>query len=261
MAQPVFAAKALATIDHTSGGRVGLNILCGCNRDEFGCFGLEMIEDRYCQGLERFEILALIYTEPAPFDYKGRYDDLRGVSGRRPPVQRPRPVTLNAGFSALGRDSETRAADSLFTTFVEIVTGRRQIDDMRRRAAVVGRDPGVFTTCHVICRPLRDEAAAYYEHYAVAMKDTAGADHYMGNKAKFSGSHDPEAYRLHRERFVGGLGTYPSVGTPQNIAAELAATGEVRFRDAAPSFVNCTDELPYFVAPVLPLLREMGLRT
>ena len=53
------------------------------------------------------------------------------------------------------------------------------------------------------------------------MEDTAGADHYMGNKAKFSGSHDPEAYRLHRKRFVGGAGTYPLVGTPRHIAEEL----------------------------------------
>ena len=29
MVHPVFAAKALATVDHASGGRAGLNIVCG----------------------------------------------------------------------------------------------------------------------------------------------------------------------------------------------------------------------------------------
>ena len=67
----------------------------------------------------------------------------------------------------------------------------------------------------------RPRPRRYYEHYAVEMEDTAGADHYMGNKAKFSGSHDPEAYRLHRKRFVGGAGTYPLIGTPRRIAEEL----------------------------------------
>ena len=81
-------------------GRAGLNIVCGWNPEEFGCFGLEMIEDRYGQGLEWFEILSRIYTEPAPFDFKGRYYDLRGVSGKPLPVQRPRPVTLNAALLA-----------------------------------------------------------------------------------------------------------------------------------------------------------------
>ncbi len=82
MVHPVFAAKALATIDHASSGRAGLNIVCGWNPDEFGCFGLEMIEDRYGQGLEWFEIMTRTYAVPAPFDYKGRYYDLRGVSGQ-----------------------------------------------------------------------------------------------------------------------------------------------------------------------------------
>lgn len=31
-------------------------------------------------GLEWFEILSRIYTEPAPFDFAGRYCNLRGVS-------------------------------------------------------------------------------------------------------------------------------------------------------------------------------------
>jgi FMNH2-dependent dimethyl sulfone monooxygenase len=260
MVHPVFAAKALATIDHASGGRAGLNIVCGWNPEEFGCFGLEMIEDRYGQGLEWFEVLTRIYTEPAPFDFKGRYYDLRGVSGKPLPVQRPRPITLNAGFSPPGRDFAAKAADCLFTTFVEIASSRAQIDDMRVRAAGTGREVGVYTTCHVVCRPTQDEAEAYYEHYAVEMEDTAGADYYMGNKAKFSGSHDPAAYRLHRKRFVGGAGTYPLIGTPLRIAEELAAISRVGFAGVALSFVNYQNELPYFIETVLPLLREAGLR-
>jgi alkanesulfonate monooxygenase SsuD/methylene tetrahydromethanopterin reductase-like flavin-dependent oxidoreductase (luciferase family) len=260
MVHPVFAAKALATIDHASAGRAGLNIVCGWNPEEFACFGLEMIEDRYAQGLEWFDILSRIYTEAAPFDFGGQYYDLRGVSGLPRPVQQPRPVTLNAAFSPPGRDFAARAADYLFTTFVEIEAGRAQIADMAARAAATGRDVGVYTTCHVVCRPSRDEAEAYYEHYAVMMEDTAGADHYMRNKERFSGSHDASAYRLHRKRFVGGAGTYPLVGSPEHIAGELAAISAAGFAGVALSFVNYRDELPYFLNAVLPLLRDAGLR-
>ena len=35
-----------------SGGRAGLNIVCGWNPEEFALFGLPMIEDRYAQGRE-----------------------------------------------------------------------------------------------------------------------------------------------------------------------------------------------------------------
>jgi FMNH2-dependent dimethyl sulfone monooxygenase len=165
MVHPVFAAKALTTIDHASGGRAGLNIVCGWNPEEFGCFGLEMIEDRYGQGLEWFEIMTRIFTESAPFDFKGQYYDLRGVSGKPNPVQKPRPMTLNAAFSPPGRDFAARAADCLFTTFVEIDRSHTQIEDMRQRTAATGRQVGVYTTCHVVCRPSQDEADAYYEHY------------------------------------------------------------------------------------------------
>jgi FMNH2-dependent dimethyl sulfone monooxygenase len=260
MVHPVFAAKALATVDHASSGRAGLNIVCGWNPEEFACFGLTMVDDRYAQGLEWFKILSRIYTEPAPFDFKGDYYDLQGVWGRPRPVQTPRPVTLNAVFSSPGRDFAARAADCLFTTFIEIEAGRGQIADMRQRAAVMGREVGVFTTCHVVCRPSQQEAEDYYEHYAVAMEDTAAADFYMGNKEKYSYSHDPETYRWHRKRFVGGAGTYPLVGTPRRIAEELVAISAAGFAGVAISFVNYKDELPYFIATVLPLLRRAGLR-
>jgi dimethylsulfone monooxygenase len=260
MVHPVFAAKALATIDHASRGRAGLNIVCGWNPEEFACFGLPMIEDRYGQGLEWFEILSRIYAEPAPFDFRGKYYDLRGVSGKPRPVQTPRPVTLNAAFSPPGRDFAARAAVFLLTTFVEIEAGRTEITDMRRRACAAGRQVGVYTTCHVVCRATQDEAESYYEHYAVEMEDTAAAGLYMSNKKKFSGSHDPAAYHLHRKRFVGGAGTYPLVGTPHHITEELAAISEAGFEGVALSFVNYKDELPYFIETVLPLLGEAGLR-
>ena len=118
----------------------------------------------------------------------------------------------------------------------------------------------MFTTCHVVCRPTQAEAEAYCEHYAVAMQDSASVDHYMGAKQKFSGSHDAEAYRLHRKRFAGGAGTYPLVGTPRHIAEEMIKISQAGFAGTTVSFVNYTDELPYFLAEVLPLLREAGLR-
>ncbi len=150
MVHPVFAAKAMATIDQASHGRAGLNIVCGWNPEEFELFGLELIDDRYAQGLEWFEIMERIHADTGPFDFDGRFYRLKNVSGRPAPVQRPRPVMLNAAFSPPGRDFAARAADYLFTTFTDIEKGRAQIDDMRARAAATGREVGVYTTCHVV---------------------------------------------------------------------------------------------------------------
>ncbi len=260
MVHPVFAAKALATVDHASGGRAGLNIVCGWNPEEFALFGLPMIEDRYAQGAEWVDVLERIYTAEAPFDYQGKFYQLKAVSGKPRPVQRPRPVTLNAAFSPPGRAFAARSADFLFTTFVDIEAGRAPVAEMRERAAALGREVGVFTTCHVVCRASQAEAEAYYEHYAVAMADTESLDFYMGQKEKHSSSHDPAAYRLHRKRFAGGAGTYPLVGTPRHIADEMVRMSEAGFAGTTVSFVNFADELPYFLAEVLPLLERAGLR-
>jgi alkanesulfonate monooxygenase SsuD/methylene tetrahydromethanopterin reductase-like flavin-dependent oxidoreductase (luciferase family) len=262
MVHPVFAAKALTTIDHASHGRAGLNIVCGWNPEEFAMFGVNLpqVEDRYGQGLEWFEIMQRIYASNAPFDFDGKYYKLKGVSGKPSPLQQPRPITLNAAFSPPGREFAAKAADFLFTTFVEIEKGREHIEDMKRRAQAQGRDVGVYTTCHVICRPSQAEAEDYYEYYASTMADTASVDHYMGQKQAFSGSHEEEAYRLHRKRFAGGAGTYPLVGTPEHIASEMVKIHGVGFAGTTVSFVNFKNELPYFIDKVLPLLREAGLR-
>jgi FMNH2-dependent dimethyl sulfone monooxygenase len=131
---------------------------------------------------------------------------------------------------------------------------------MKKRAAVTGRDVGVYTTCHVVCRPTQAEAEAYYENYAVTMADTVSLDHYVKQKQTFSGSHDEEAYRLHRKRFAAGAGTYPLVGTPKFIAEEMVKISQAGFAGTTVSFVNFKNELPYFIDNVLPLLKEAGLR-
>jgi FMNH2-dependent dimethyl sulfone monooxygenase len=260
MVHPVFAAKALATVDHASNGRAGLNIVCGWNPDEFLAFGIEPVADRYAQGLEWYEILARIHADTGPFDHDGKFYRLKNVSGRPAPLQRPRPVTLNAAFSPPGRDFAARAADFLFTTFVEIEAGRSQVADMRARADAAGRDVGVVSTCHVVCRASQAEAEEYYDHYAVRMEDSGAVDRHMAGKAAHSDSHDAAAYRLHRKRFAGGAGTFPLVGTPQRIAEQILAMAEAGFAGTALSFVDFLGELPPFLESVLPLLREAGLR-
>ena len=260
MVHPVFTAKALATVDQASGGRAGLNIVCGWNPEEFALFGLPMIEDRYAQGREWAQVIERIYTEPEPFDFHGQFYNLTAVSGKPQPVQRPRPVTLNAAFSPPGRAFAAEAADFLLTTFVTIEDGPPTIADMMARGAAHGRDVGVMATCHLVCRPSQAEAEDYYEHYAVAMADQASLDIYTAAKSANSNSHDPSAYQRHRKRFAAGGGTYPLVGTPRHIADEMIRIAEAGFAGTTLSFVNFTDELPYFATEVMPLLVKAGLR-
>ena len=260
MVHPVFAAKALATIDHASGGRAGLNVVCGWSPPEFAAFGLAPVTRRYDQGLEWFEIFRRLSAGEGPFDFQGRYFTLRGVYGRPRPLQAPHPYVLNAGFSDAGRDFAARAADGLFTSILDPAAGAAQVADIEVRAGRGGRAVAMFTFCPVICRASRDEAETVFARVAEAEADTEAVARYMADKETHTESHDPAAYRRHRRRFVLGSGGYPLVGTPRDVAAGLAAIAAAGFAGVGLSFVNYTAELPEFTRTVLPLLAEAGLR-
>ncbi|WP_414902520.1 LLM class flavin-dependent oxidoreductase [Sphingomonas flavalba] len=257
---PVQAAKAIATIDHASGGRAGLNIVCGWNAPEFAMFGMERTDQPYALGHEWYEVFSRILAGEGPFDFDGAYYKLRGVEGAPLSLQRPRPTVLSAAFSPAGRDFAARTSDHIFTTFVEIADAAATIADVKARGEAVGRPLGVFTACHVVCRASQDEAEEYYDRIAVREADKGAVEHYMAMKQATSGSHDPSAYTLHAKRFAAGAGTYPLVGTPEHIAAELVRIHQAGFGGTAISFVNYLDELPGFINGVLPLLADAGIR-
>ena len=98
-----------------------------------------------------------------PFDFDGEYYKLKGVVSRPASLQVPRPVTMNAAFGAPGRNFAARHCDYLFSTFSEIADGRAHVDrHPRARAREVGREVGVYTVCHVVCRETQAEAEDYY---------------------------------------------------------------------------------------------------
>lgn len=260
LVHPVYAAKALATVDHISGGRAGLNIVCGWNPAEFAMFGTTPVENGYAQAAEWIRIIEQAYTADAPFDFNGAHYTLRDVTSRPAALQRPRPVTMNAAFGGPGRDFAARHCDFLFSPFSDIPDGRRHVADIRTRAQAVGRDVGICTVAHVVCRETQAEAEAYYRHYAVDQADHAAVDEHMAKKKEFAASHDRHAFDLYRQRFAGGAGSFPLVGTPERIVDDLLAIADEGYQGAALTFVNYTEELPFFCDRVLPLMRQAGLR-
>jgi alkanesulfonate monooxygenase SsuD/methylene tetrahydromethanopterin reductase-like flavin-dependent oxidoreductase (luciferase family) len=261
LVHPVFAAKAIATIDHISGGRAGLNIVCGWNQPEFDMFGIQQVTDRYGQGLEWHDIFARTLISDTPFDVSGTYFVGKGIEGAPGLMHGGLPVTMSAAFSPPGRDFAARTSDFLLTTLHDIEEGRRQIDDIATRAKAAGRQLGVIATSHVVARASQAEAEDAYERYAVTLADHAAVDNHMRMKKEMANSYDPRAFDLYRKRFAGGTGTYPLVGTPQHIVDEMLRLHEVGFAGTSLSFVNFRQELPFFIEHVLPLMVAAGLRT
>jgi probable F420-dependent oxidoreductase len=85
---PVFTARALATADYLSGGRVILGAGIGWWREEFEAVGVPF-EDRAARTVEALRLMREIWTKPR-VEFEGRFWRVREAGGVRPhPVQQP----------------------------------------------------------------------------------------------------------------------------------------------------------------------------
>ncbi|HEX2500735.1 MAG TPA: LLM class F420-dependent oxidoreductase [Methylomirabilota bacterium] len=85
---PVFTARALATADYLSGGRVILGAGIGWWREEFQTLGVPF-EDRAARTVEALRLMREIWTRPR-IEFEGRFWQVREAGGTRPyPVQQP----------------------------------------------------------------------------------------------------------------------------------------------------------------------------
>lgn len=257
---PVFAAKAVATIDHVSHGRAGLNIVCGWNQDEFSMFGVNMIEhdSRYDQGYEWFEIFSRLIRGER-FDHKGRFYDVKDVYSLPGTVQQPRPVTMSAGGSPKGKAFAAHVADYLFGVVQDVAQARTLVASVKGSGEQAGKEADVFTISHVICRETEQEARDCYRYFADVMADDQGIANWTGAKQSTSQSLPEEALRM-RMRLAGGHGSFPLVGNPEQVAAEIAALHGAGLAGTTLSFFDFRNELPFFIDRVLPLLEAAGLR-
>lgn len=254
---PVMAAKQFATLSQVGNGRFGLNLVCGWNEPEYRMFGLDLPQDhaaRYAYGKEWLEIVRRLWREPEPFDWRGDYFKLeQAISAPKPTGGEP--VILNAAASAEGKDFAVAQSDFLFTSLIDLDRARDNVAALKALAMEHHkRSIDVLGVGHVVCRPTRREAEDYYDYYANQHADRAGVDRLMQIQSRFAKSFTAEEMQRLRIRFAGGHGTYPLVGSPDDIADELRRIEKTGLAGIAFSFVNYLDELPFFCAEVLPRL-------
>ena len=267
---PAFAAKAIATIDHVSHGRAGLNIVCGWNQNEFDLHGVTIDQaTRYQHGLEWFEIWSRLLQGGPEFDWDGRFFHLKKLHTNPVSIQRPWPAVMSAGFSPAGRDFAARAADVLFLTVTELDQVPAILADVATQMARYNRSITVFTMGHVVCRPTRREAEEYFHYFAEEMEDPEGQAYYIENRGATvsDGTRQiarPLLNRFHRAtglRYAGAYpGMFPFVGTPDDIADEMARMSATGLAGCTVAFVDYLKEIPFFLAEVLPRLQRLGLR-
>jgi alkanesulfonate monooxygenase SsuD/methylene tetrahydromethanopterin reductase-like flavin-dependent oxidoreductase (luciferase family) len=167
---------------------------------------------------------------------------------------------MNAAGSGEGREFAARNADFLFAISVDLEKSKSEVTQIREASAKLNRNTGVFTLSHVVCRPTVKEAKEYYQHYANENADWGAVDNLMRLQGLHAQSFPPEALRTMRDRFAAGHGTYPLVGDPDTIVAEMEKIPASGFAGTTLSFVDYVKEFPYFRDEVIPRLEKKGLR-
>lgn len=276
LAPPAMAAKAIATIDHITHGRAGLNIVCGWNQEEFDVHGVSIDpERRYDQGFEWFSIFAKLLEGGPAFDWNGEFYKLKGLVTNPLSVQKPRPVVMSAGFSGKGRDFAAQTADILFTGAGETLLRSDVVQTMKDYALRYDRQVDVYASCFFVCRPTRREAEDYYYHVAEELADrdavaffrkqrtatATGGQVQPGAQAGMTSVALPRHERAMGKAYSGSVpGIYPIVGSPDDIVEELAKLSRAGLAGSSVTFVNYLAELPYFIQEVLPRMKRAGLR-
>jgi alkanesulfonate monooxygenase len=158
---PTVAARQLATLDHISGGRVGVHIITGGNDRELAQDGDHLTKDeRYARTDEYIDILRQEWTSTEPFDYAGRYYQVdRGFSGIKPVQPEGIPVYFggasDAALKVAGRHADIYALWG--ETHVQV---RELVQRVREAAAPHGRSPRFSLSLRPILADTEEEAWA-----------------------------------------------------------------------------------------------------
>ncbi len=146
--EPLRLAKAIASLDVLSGGRVTVGAGVGWIRGEFEALGVPWNE-RGARADEYLRAMKTLWTEPKP-SFEGRFVRFRDVLAEPKPVQKPHPPVWIGGGVAR---TLQRAAD-LGDGWHPLGRPRAKLEDevaeLRRLLEQRGRDPSRFTFSYTL---------------------------------------------------------------------------------------------------------------
>ena len=309
---PYHVARRFASLDHISGGRAGWNIVTTANPDAALNFGLtEDVEHdaRYVRAREFYDVVtglwdsfaddafvrdveAGIYVDPAKIhvlDHKGPALSVRGPLNIARPVQ-GWPVIIQAGASEAGRQLAAETAEVIFAAGANLDAAKAFYADIKRRMAVLGRDPDslkILPAAFVVVGDSVEEAQAKRVHLdslvhydsgigtlnSMLGHDVSGfdPDGPLPEIPPTNGSHSARERVIDLARAesltirqlaarVGSYGGPAFVGTPQTIADEMQRWLEEEGSDGFNvMFPYLPEGLDDFVDKVVPELQRRGI--
>jgi FMN-dependent oxidoreductase (nitrilotriacetate monooxygenase family) len=305
--EPFEVARRGASVANLSGGRLGLNFVASQGDEMARNFNLAKEKPRpvrYSRYREYLDVITRLWDQAPTRDspgevlrHHGEHFDVEGVLDvHRPPFGRP--LIIQAGQSAEGRDLAARWADAIYAAGTTVERGREYYADIKRRAAAYGRDPDGIKVimgiapfigetekeAHELKRLLDDyhaEGADVIAHLSRILEfDLSGYDPdgplpldelpevksaSVGLATMWKRIAREEGVPLgelaHRS-FVGGLANmqFVSIGDPVQVTDEMQLWFETGACDGFSLVApNVGPTMEHFVTYVVPILQERGL--
>ncbi len=139
---PVYAAKALATIDVLSGGRVMVGVGAGWLEAEFSALGVPFSE-RGSRTDETIDLFKALWTQD-PVNFSGRHFRVENMKFVPQPVQKPRPPILVGGTTRGALRRVARRGDGWVAMGKGPEDLKAPLDTLREFALREGRKPEEF---------------------------------------------------------------------------------------------------------------------
>jgi len=258
---PALAAKQIATISQLYNGRVSVNIVSGWFRGEFAAIGLEWLDhdERYRRSEEFIRALRGIWAQDN-FNFHGDFYRFHNYSLKPKPVS-PLPEIFQGGSSRAARDMASRVSDWYFTNGNTVEGIKKQVDDIREKAAANGHSVKVGVNAFAIARESEEEAKdVLAEIIAKADPEAVNA---FGHEVKNAGKASPEGEGNWAKSTFEDLVQYNDgfrtnlIGTPEQIAERILALKAVGVDLVLLGFLHFQEEVESFGKQVIPLVRKL----
>ena len=162
-------AEEFAMLDCLSDGRLAAGFPVGTSMDVNRCYGITPTETRP-RFLEAHELIIKAWTQPGPFPFNGRFNQLRYVNPWPVPLQKPHPPVWLAGGGSLETYEMAIANDYTysFLSFFGHRYAKKVMDQFWATAERLGSDGNPYQAgfAQQICVAETDEQAEelYLEH-------------------------------------------------------------------------------------------------
>lgn len=156
---PALAARTYATLDHTTRGRIRLHAVTGhAAEPEYGDTLSDKAE-RYARADEYLTIVRRTWTSSEPFDFQGKYFDVRGAYSPIKPVQQPH-IPISVGGTSDGAYRLAARHADLYALWAEPLNDiAERIAKLKHFAALEGKPaPRVSMSVRLIIGPTEELA-------------------------------------------------------------------------------------------------------